>query len=291
MLVFIKKLLRYLQRKVIYCRDALLVRVLVLYTEVRWRRRRPGKRHGLSAELVISLTSYPERFSTLPLTLKCLLTQSIAPDRVLLWIAQDDECKLTDEILNFCQHGLTIEVCEDLRSYKKVIPTLREFPDAFVVTADDDLYYWTRWLEELVGSFQNNYSEVVCHRAHRIRFGLDGLPLPYIDWEWETVRSEASLLNFPTSGLGALYPPKVFHHDVAKASTFKEICPDSDDAWLYWMMRLNGAVARKIGPRRRIIFWPDSQKFALFHSNLVGGQNDEQIKRLIRLYGFPSVGS
>jgi hypothetical protein len=43
----------------------------------RLRRPRPGKRHGLDGELIVSLTSYPARYDTLHLTLGCLLDQSI----------------------------------------------------------------------------------------------------------------------------------------------------------------------------------------------------------------------
>ena len=38
----------------------------------RWRNRKQGKPHNLPAQLIVSLTSYPDRFETLPLTLKSL---------------------------------------------------------------------------------------------------------------------------------------------------------------------------------------------------------------------------
>ena len=49
------------------------------------------KKHQLPAPLIVSLTSYPVRFKTLPKTLKCLLNQSIIPDKIILWIAYEDK--------------------------------------------------------------------------------------------------------------------------------------------------------------------------------------------------------
>ena len=57
----------------------------------RWCFRRRAPAHGRSRELIVSLTSYPKRFSTLHLTLKSLLTQSVRPDRVILWLAEADK--------------------------------------------------------------------------------------------------------------------------------------------------------------------------------------------------------
>lgn len=51
------------------------------------------KRHGLSVPLIVSLTSYSLRFKKLHLTLKCLLNQSIEPDKIILWISYDDKEK------------------------------------------------------------------------------------------------------------------------------------------------------------------------------------------------------
>ena len=173
--------------------------------------RSEGKRHGLPSTLIVSLTSYPARFGTLHLTLKCLLSQSVAPDRVILWIAHSDRPYLTPAILKLQKVGLQIEFCDDLLSYKKIIPALRCFPSSFIVTADDDLHYWSTWLEELINGYQEDPSGVICHRAHRIQLGADKLPAAYNQWEFETLRTDSSALNFQTGGAGALYPPNSLH--------------------------------------------------------------------------------
>ncbi|MFD2440113.1 hypothetical protein ACFSS8_08525 [Paracoccus kondratievae] len=77
---------------------------------------------------------------------------------------------------------------------------LLETPDAYVVTADDDVYYGPDWLEALVRRAE---SRVVCHRAHRVVLAA-GDPLPYGDWQRNISVPETGPLVFPT-GVGASF--------------------------------------------------------------------------------------
>lgn len=91
---------------------------------------------------------------------------------------------------------------------------------------------------------------------------------------------------FQTGSGGAIYLHGVFHSDVLMADVFTRLSPNGDDSWLYWMMRLNGSIARKVGVRHVIYTWPDTQRTALFHNNATNGGNDQQIGAMIKTYGF-----
>jgi hypothetical protein len=251
----------------------------------RWRSGVAQRPHSLAAPLIVSLTSYPPRFEALENTLKCLLRQTVRPDATVLWIASDDRASLPPGITRLANQGLTIAFCEDLRSYKKIIPALGRYPDSFIATADDDFYVWPTWLEELIKTYDPNAREVLCHRMHRVRAGSDGLPLPYLQWELSSNNRNASLWHFPTGGAGALFPPGSFHADVRRADKFLALCPDADDVWLYWMLLLNRTPTRKAGGPVRLTAWRNSQRVSLFRTNIY--RNDEQIFNLVRHYGFP----
>ncbi|ART64454.1 tetratricopeptide repeat protein [Kushneria marisflavi] len=242
--------------------------------------------HGLPGDLIVSLTSYPGRFSTLWATLQSLLTQTVAPDRVVLWIAQDDREKLPENVLSLvASSGLEVHYCEDIRSYKKIVPTLKEWPEAYIATADDDIYYPPTWLEELVEATQPGKKEIAAHRIHKIQMNKELEILPYKEWEWNSTRAfDADALNFPTSGAGVLYPPNCFHKDVSNESIFKEACSDADDIWLYVMARLNGYSFKHTG-RIGFVTWPSTQAETLWHKNISEGENDIKIKRLFSIYG------
>jgi len=249
------------------------------------------KQHSLPSELIVSLTSYPNRFSTLHLTLACLFNQTIVPDRVILWIAYEDKKFLTKEIVSFQKLGLEIKFCDDLGPYKKIIPTLRTNPDSFIVTADDDVYYWQTWLEELVETWDQHKNCVIAHRAHRIRRDRHQNLLPYADWNLNfSDNLEPSDLNFPTGIGGVLYPPDVFCSEVTDEDQFMKLCPHGDDIWLYWMYRMNGFKVKMTGENRIFINWPESQKEALWKENLNNGRNDKQIQNMVNKYSFPQEG-
>src|SRR5690554_4678603 len=82
---------------------------------IRWHLRQilPGRHHGLPERVVVTLTSYPARYATLALTLKSLLTQSVRPDNVILWIAHDDAHSLPSSVTALRNDGLQIRYCDD----------------------------------------------------------------------------------------------------------------------------------------------------------------------------------
>lgn len=259
-----------------------------------WRRRnrhRPPRPHGLDSQLIVSLTSYPPRYRNLLPTLQSLLMQSIKPDQVQLWIAEEDVATLPLAVRELATQGLSLRTCENLRSYKKIIPALSAHPDAIIVTADDDAYYWPTWLEELVAGYNSSAKEVICHRGHRIVMATAGRPAPYHRWAFNTPNNAPSRDTFPTGLGGILYRPGIFKPDVSRKELFQKYCPTGDDIWLFWMAALNGAKFRKVGPVRRFILWPGGQDVALFNHNVLGADaNDAQIEAMIDAYGFPGAG-
>ena len=249
-----------------------------------WRLTYPrrGRPHGLDGELIVSFTSYPPRFATLHLTLGCLLDQSVKPDRTILWVAEDDAARLPMGVTRLERRGLEIRTCEDVRSYKKLVPTLRAFPDAFIVTADDDLEFSSDWLETLVKAAAPGERSILCHRAHRPTFDGDGRLSAYLDWEFDVQDDSARAPStdiMPTTGAGALFPPACLGDLAADSARFERLCPDSDDLWFWWCARIAGTRARKVGGVNLFFLWPGSQEVSLWFANQAGG-NDRAIEAL-----------
>ncbi len=248
--------------------------------------RHRGARHDLPAELVVSLTSFPPRYPTLALTLKSLLDQNVAPDRVVLWIAEADMAALPAGVLALRAHGLEIRGCADHGSYDKIIHALEHWPRAFIVTADDDVYYGPSWLETLVRGFDPGRPAIVCRRAYRPRRDARGAMLPYHSWRRcaGSAGAPSATEIFPTGVGGVLYPPGLLADEVTDRTLFTKLCPHGDDLWLYWMGRRAGATYLQVGPRFLEIVWPGSQERSLFAEN-VKGRNDRQIRALEGHFG------
>jgi hypothetical protein len=241
--------------------------------------------HGLPGELIVSLTSFPPRFGVLALTLESLMRQTIAADRIVLWIAETDRDRLPRAIL--ADPRLTVEFVPDIRSYKKLIFALDAFPQAYIATADDDVFYPPDWLEALVSGQSDERAVITYHRGHRMVREPDGRLAPYLRWEWDVQDARARRPSrdiLPTGVGGILYPPGVLHPDVTDQAIFTRLCPTADDLWFYWMARRAGALYKKVGPPFELVVWPVATAVDLATANMT--DNDVQIDRLIERYGF-----
>lgn len=262
-----------------------------IYLNAYWKNApvfRSSRRHHLPSNLIVSLTSYRPRFLTMAPVLKALLSQSILPDAVILWVSHADKTFLPNNVMNLQNNGLIIKTCEDLRSYKKIVPSLREFPDSFIVTADDDILYEKDWLKTLISGYKNN-KEVLFRRGHTVIHEPSSGIHPYEKWIWGNTSSEASSYSFPTGCGGVLYPPNIFDPRVTDSETFLRLAPTADDMWLYWMASLGGARFRRVGPNRyRPITVRGSQSVSLGRiNNGSTQQNSIQLYNLVTEFGLP----
>lgn len=255
---------------------------------LRWtlRSSRVRKPHVLPSELIVSLTSFPARFPTLHLTIQALLTQSVAPDRVILWLYAPDARQLPEKVRCLTAEGLEIrELDEDLKSYKKIIPALEVFPAAFVATADDDLYYPGEWLHDLVSAYASDCRHVIGCRAHRVRHGDCGALAPYSEWEWELRGPAQGATVFLTGGAGALYPPGAFPAMAPEHRACMQLCATADDVWINFMFRLNGFIAQKTNTTLTVYDWMGTRASALGQANVIESGNDDALAAMIERHG------
>ncbi|MBQ6012154.1 MAG: hypothetical protein IJL23_03465, partial [Alphaproteobacteria bacterium] len=163
-------------------------------------------------KIIVSLTSFPQRMKDIHYAIFSLLKQTVKPDKIILWLGKDKfpnkEQDLPETLLNLKKFGLTIKWCKDIRSYTKLIPALKEYPDDIIITVDDDIYYPEYLVEKLYKAYLKNKNMVHCLRAHKIKFNQDETILPYNDWEKCIQNVKPSFNNFLTGVGGVLYPPK-----------------------------------------------------------------------------------
>ena len=244
--------------------------------------------HGLPGQLVVSLASYPPRFPHLRYTLGCLLCQTLAPDRLILWVPTGTAAQLPGRVRRLARRGLEIRETTALGPHTKLVPALAAFPDAFIVTADDDVFYPADWLEGLVFSHDAAAPAILCRRAHRLHLG-DGTIAPFGSWDRDVQDAGAarpSVDLIPTGVGGVLYPPRSLHADVLDTALLGRLCPTTDDFWFWWQARRAGTPHRKIGERFAYVDWPGSQLESLHAANLAGGY-DAQLAALAAHYGLP----
>ncbi|MBQ6249941.1 MAG: glycosyltransferase [Oscillospiraceae bacterium] len=192
--------------------------------------------------LIVSLTSYPPRIHTVHITVDTLLNQSFPADKVVLWLAEEEfpnrEADLPKELLAQTARGLTIGWCNNIGPYKKLIPALRQYPDAIIVTADDDVYYHRQWLERLYRAYVHDPDCIHTHRVTKFYVDVNG--------EFAAVTGgrdcwdRPSYLNKLVGVGGVLYPPHCFPPEVLDEAKFMALAPSSDDIWFWLMAALRG---------------------------------------------------
>lgn len=244
-------------------------------------------------DVIVSLTSYGDRLKDLHITLYSLLMQSLKPRKIVLCLAEEEfpqkEEDLPIQIRNILKWGISIVWCPDIRSYKKLIPTLELFPNMVIVTADDDVYYPTDWLSKLVCGYRSDSSCIYAHNVSEIRLSLDNQILPYREWKI-TDSGEASYRHLFKGRGGVLYPPGSLYKDVCSRDLFERLAPTADDIWFWAMAVMNNTKIKAVKDRISLLRSVDvyrefgNQKQTLHEINVSGGMNDRQINNIMEYY-------
>lgn len=243
--------------------------------------------------LIVSLTSYGRRISkTLRFSLLSMLHQTRMPDRIVVWLNEKEFTM--DSIPSYLKkysdkYGIEIKFCPDLKSFKKLIPSLKYFPNDLIVTIDDDLVYKRDLIRLLYEKHLQYPGLVICSNAHVPTFSGKCL-LPYKQWNLNAYNAKDRII-FPLGGSGTLYPPHSLHSDVLDQSLFLNLAPSADDVWFWCMGLLNGTSSVVLGTKRMYmeidLFYQTVHKYSSLKSkNLAEDMNDTQIKAVFDHYGL-----
>ncbi len=109
-------------------------------------------------KIIASLTSWTKRIGTAHLAIQTILNQTRRPDLTVLYLATDEfprkENDLPRELLALCSERFEIRWTKNIRSYKKLIPALKDFPDDIIITFDDDLFFHPALIERLLVGYK-----------------------------------------------------------------------------------------------------------------------------------------
>jgi hypothetical protein len=242
----------------------------------------PLSRKRSIPQYIVNLTSYGERaWKTAPYAVCSLFNQTVLPDRIIIWLAHGTP--ISPVLSELQKKGLEIRYCEDIKSYKKLIPALREFPDDVLITADDDVYYPENWFELMKTSYTNDPARIYAHRLHEIKLDKDKNIMPYREWRMEIKTVESSRRLFPTGIGGVLYPPHSLDNRVLDIDGLLKLAPTTDDIWFWAMAKLKGTEHALIN--NGCSHFEDIERVneGLYIKN-VYGNNDVQIRNIIKYF-------
>lgn len=257
--------------------------------------RRAPAEYGLNKEkrekmIVVSLTSFPARFSQLSPCLNSLIKQKTKPDRIIVYLGSDtDESMITEEMRGFEQYGVEFRIDkeENLMPHKKYFYAMQEYPDAIVITADDDAVYPRDWVDSLYQSFLKYPVAVSARRVHLMKRNGEKL-LPYDHWEDQCRRiTVPSFSLIATGNSGVLYPPHCLSREAFDIDSIKKLCLRADDLWLKCNEVKNGVpVVWVENWEVKLTAIDSAANQRLSDENIFTGTNDEVLSRIMEHLGL-----
>lgn len=200
-----------------------------------------------NVKLIASLTTFPDRINSVATTIKTIMNQTVKADEINLYLAVEQfpnkENGLPTELLKLKDFGLQIKFCNDIKSYKKIIPALKEYKNDIIITFDDDIYYEKDTIEALYNSYLKNPKVIQANRIWHIEL-KENKVMPkdksFLYWNEESYKTP-SFFNTIIGCGGVLYPPNSLSEMVLDEEKFKSIIPTQDDIWLWGMAVLAGS--------------------------------------------------
>lgn len=242
-----------------------------------------------NSNLIVSLTSYSSRVSEVYLVIESLFNQTIKANKIILWL---DENEFSNETIpnilkRQIQRGLEIKYCKNIKSYKKLIPTLKLYSDSTIITVDDDILYPINFIENL-SLFHKKFPNVIlCNIGREIPKDKEKRNF-YKNWKYSNNIYQPKKEIVPIGAGGILYPPNCFYNDILKEEFFMKLAPSADDIWFKAMTLKNGVKSMVVSDitkyLKKIIILEEAQEIALFNENIK--KNDVQIKEVFYKYNL-----
>ena len=197
-------------------------------------------------KVIVSLTSFPAAIPYAKVAINSILEGNTLPDKVVLYLtfSQFKDNKIPLELKALANNNPLFEIrdySEDIRSYRKLIPALKDFPNDIIVTVDDDVRYHKNMLRDLIYLHKQIPDVIIANRAKKIK-----LNTPYRQWKkyrWYHFfknRLHFSFKNIQTGVGGVLYPPNSLNQEMIDSDIFKKIAATTDDIWFWAAAIANG---------------------------------------------------
>lgn len=143
-----------------------------------------------------------------------------------------------------------IRFTHDMKSFTKLLPSLKAFPDDCIITVDDDIIYKPGTIKLLKAAHDQNKTAIFAH-------GVSDVYRSGKTWKRTTgtfgFRRSPIHLRMPLGVGGVLYPPHSLHQQVSDEAIFMRLCPSTDDVWFWYcavkqgtpVLRVPGAIQRQ----------------------------------------------
>ena len=145
---------------------------------------------------------------------------------------------LPKNLLSLQDRGLQIEFVDgDMRSHKKYLYAMRQFPKDNIITIDDDVIYRSDFIQSFVEMSKKFPHCIIGNRCKVTSSSKDYCYNHMRDAKNEdALVPREDLLSIGASGV--LYPPDALFEDFDNEILIKKMCFTADDIWLHFMAKI-----------------------------------------------------
>lgn len=239
--------------------------------------------------LTCTLTTFPDRIDSVHYTIKSLFNQSVKPDRIVLWLAEEEFCgkEFPDSIKELQKRGLEIRYCDNLFGHKRYYKLLDEQKDnELLIMFDDDIIFPYYMIERLYDKWKEYPDAIICDRGQLLTFDGNEVLNP---GRWSSISDvgidSPSYRILVSGGGGCLVPPKSLYKDVCVPEKIKEYALRVDDLWLMFMaVQNNTKILRTYKYHRTFISSENQQTVQLGKEAIYNGGYIRTFQALIEAY-------
>ena len=159
-------------------------------------------------KVIISLTSYPQRFEFLPSVFDSIKNQTLLIKNVKLVLSKKEKKLFKNKI-----NGIDImTVKKNLKPHKKYYYTMSKYRDYAILTLDDDTIYCNNTIKSLFNSYLDHPNIVSGRAGHFMKYKDNGELTGYLSW-FDPANSVKDIdYNIFLIGVGGIiYPPDILN--------------------------------------------------------------------------------
>lgn len=202
--------------------------------------------------LIVSMTSYPKRIGTTRDIYNIILGQKEDDVHFVLVLSEDEFPNLELDLPKDLRENFGVEIIWDkgnIRSHKKLIPTLERYPDNAILVVDDDMTMRPGWLHEFIEMHKKYPEDIIYGQTSSVVITeRDGSLREIRNFDNTYLRGVATINQKPANGAaGTLYPAHTFTSPLFfDREKFMALSPTSDETWQFLFCVLSGRRYRSL---------------------------------------------
>ena len=159
-------------------------------------------------KIIVSITSYPSRFTYLPDLMNYIKKQTFNIDKIFFFLYKNDF-----KYFNFnMNEAKIISTEENLRPHLKYFYAMKLFRDHAIILLDDDIGYAKDTFESLYNEYIENPNVICGRRTHLMLYDNIGELKTYYEWEHGQTNQRKPDLNLLITNVGgSIYPPDILN--------------------------------------------------------------------------------